>query len=373
MGARTPVKVLHVLATVSQGGVETWLCNLLSRFDPSKFQFDVCFYRRSGEELKDCLLSRASHVFEIPLRDDLDGLRHFIAELREVIRRGNYEVVHCHGLSFMGVALYCAWRERVPIRIAHSHGTSEPARPLVQRTFLALAKRAAQHLATHRIGCSTEAAQALFGRGCLSNGASVLYCGIDLSNDASPASLVARESLGIRPDATTIGCVANFNPPKNHAFLLKVFAQILKHDGGAHLILVGDGPNKADIEKQAAVLGIADRIHLLGRRKDVAALLSILDALILPSLTEGLPIALLESQAQGVPCLTSTVVTREVEVIPGLVKFLPLTADLDEWARTAIALAQSGRNLDHSRSAFQYSAYNIDCGASRLAQIYLSQ
>jgi len=367
------VKILHVLATVSQGGVETWLCNLLARFDQSKFQFDICFYRRSGEELKDYLLSLNAAVFEIPLKDTFCGLLDFIANLRELIRRGNYGAVHCHGMSFTGAALYCAWRERVPIRIAHSHASSEPTRALAHTTFLFLAKQAARHFATHQVGCSTEAAEALFGRGCLSKNASVLYCGIDLSKQVRTNSALQKESLGVPSDATTIGCIANFNAAKNHAFLLKVFARIIRHDAEAHLILVGDGPNKDFIEKQALTLGIANRIHLLGRRNDVSSLLAIFDVFVLPSLTEGLPLALLESQVHGVPCLTSTAVTREVEVVPGLVKFLPLTADVELWARTALAMVHCEQSLEPNHRAFECSPYNIDCGVSRLAQIYLSQ
>jgi glycosyltransferase EpsF len=366
------VRVLHVLATVDQGGVETWLCNLLSRFDRSKFQFDICYYRTTGDELKECMGSVASGVFAIPVEDDWRGLLHFIRSLRELIRRGKYDVIHCHGLSFIGVGLYCAWRENVPIRIAHSHATSEPARPVAHRMFLALAKHAARRTATHRIGCSGEAAEALFGQGCLSKGASVLYCGVDLAKAASLASPMSKESLGIPRSATTIGCVANFTDVKNHVFLLAVFARILQYDGGAHLILVGDGQNRLAMAKQAAMLGITDRVHLVGRRKDVPALLSTFDVFLLPSLTEGLPIALLEAQAHGVPCLTSTAVTREAAVIPELVKFLPLTADIDLWARAAIMMARphSDRDSERSRRAFEVSPFNIDRGVSSLTEIY---
>lgn len=366
------VKVLHVVATVDQGGVETWLCNLLPRFDRSKFEFDVCYYRRTSSELKENLVSAEFGVFAIPLEDDLGGLLRFTGALRELIRRRKYDVVHCHGLSFIGVALYCAWQEGVHIRIAHSHGTSEPARPITRRTFLALAKHAARRLPTHRIGCSTEAAEALFGRGCLSKEVSVLYCGVDLSYGAAMVSAPSKESLGISRSATTIGCVANFIPAKNHAFLLDVFARILQFDSGAHLILVGDGQNKEAIVKRSAMLGITDRVHLLGRRKDVPALLSIFDVFLLPSLTEGLPIALLEAQAHGVPCLTSTAVTRESEVVAGLVKFIPLTAPLEVWARAAIAIARptSNRDPERSRRVFERSPYNIDRGVSLLTEIY---
>src|ERR1700730_2805341 len=374
MRAGTRVRVLHVVATLGQGGVETWLCNLLPRFDKSKFQFDICFYRRTREELKERFLSAACRVIEIPLKDDIGVLERFVGDLRQLIRCGEYEAVHCHGMSFIGVALYCAWRERVPIRIAHSHGTSEPARPVTQRTFLALARYAAQRLATHTVGCCTEAAEALFGQGCLRKGASVLYCGVDLEKGTPGVPPGLKESLGIPLSATTIGCVANFTPAKNHSFLLAVFEGILRHDTEAHLVLVGDGQYKDEIEKKAAELGILERIHLLGCRNDVPALLSIFNVFILPSLTEGLPVSLLEAQAHSVACVTSTAVTREAEVIPGLVKFLPLTADLDLWARTAIAMARSDskQSADGSRVAFQRSPYNIDCGVSRLTQIYLS-
>lgn len=366
------VKVLHILATVDQGGVETWLCNILSRFDRSNFQFDICYYRKTGDELKGCLDSVASGVFAIPVEDNWRGLLHFIRCLRELIRRGKYDAIHCHGLSFIGVGLYCAWRENVPIRIAHSHASTEPARPVIHRMFLALAKHAARHIATHRIGCSTEAAEALFGQGCLSKGASVLYCGVDLAKAASLASPMSKESLGIPRSITTIGCVANFTPVKNHVFLLAVFARILQYDSGAHLILVGDGQNRLAMAKQAAMLGITDRVHMLGRRKDVPALLSTFDVFLLPSLTEGLPIALLEAQAHGVPCLTSTAVTREAAVQPELVKFLPLTTDLDIWARAAITMARPHSNRDSELScrAFEASPYNIDRGVSSLTEIY---
>jgi glycosyltransferase involved in cell wall biosynthesis len=366
-----PVRVLHVVATVALGGVETWLCNLLPRFDRSKFQFDICYYRNSGSELKECMASAASDVFTIPLEDDVGGLANFIRRLRERIRRRKYDVVHCHGLSFVGAGLYCAWREDVNIRIAHSHATSEPARQFIPTMFLSLTKHAARRLATRRIGCSKEAAEALFGMGCLRNGASVLYCGVDLANGASMLP-VSKESLGIPRSATTIGCVANFTPPKNHNFLLAIFARILRYDGGAHLILVGDGQNRAAIEEQAAMLGITDQVHLVGRRKDVPAFLSVFDVFALPSFTEGLPIALLEAQAQGVPCVTSSAVTRESEVITGLVKFIPLSADLDLWARTVMTMARAfpNRNSERSRLAFQSSPYNIDHAVSSLAQIY---
>lgn len=370
-----PVRVLHVLATASQGGVETWLCNALPKFDPSRFQSDVLFYRPGRNDLKGRLASSAREVFEVPLENSCTGLIDFLNILRKLIRRRKYHVVHCHGLSFMGIALYCAWREGVPVRIAHSHGTSEPNRQLTEQLFLTLAKRLTKSLATHRIGCSTEAAEAVFGHGCVNKGATVIYCGLDLSQRSCVPSSVSKEALEIPAHATVIGCIANFTAAKNHAFLLKMFARILQFREDIYLILVGDGPYRAPIEKQIEALDISNRIRNLGRRYDVLELLCLFDVFVLPSLMEGLPLALLEAQASGVPCVTSSAVTKEAEVVRGLVTFLPLDAGLDLWAQTVMRAAscRSGRNYEQNRSAFEGSPYDINSGISHLKEIYLSR
>jgi glycosyltransferase involved in cell wall biosynthesis len=369
-----PTRVLHVLATASQGGVETWLCNALSKFDATRFESDVLFYRSGRNDLKERLAFSARDVFEVHLRDSVAGLVNFQNALRKLIRRKKYDVVHCHGLSFMGIALYCAWRERVPVRVAHSHGTSEPNRRFAERLFLAFAKKLTKIFATHRVGCSTEAAEAVFGDDCVSKGTTVIYCGLDLSQLGSARSSASKEAFDIPKHATALGCVANFTAAKNHKFLLKIFAQILQRHDEMYLILVGDGPCRLAIEKQAEALGISKRIRYLGNRQDALDLFAIFDVFVLPSLTEGLPVALLEAQASGVPCVTSTAVTKEAEVIPGLVAFLPLNAGLDFWAETVVAksLSRLERNAEQSRKAFKGSPYDINSCVSHLQEIYLS-
>lgn len=368
-------KVLHVVATVGRGGVETWLCGLLTRFDPSAFQFDVCYYRQTDDELRSRFTDAGCRVFSVKLQDTLNGLVVFVRQLSQLMRNERYQAVHCHGMFFVGIPLYCAWRERIAVRVAHSHGSMDPPRRISQKLALEAARRVGAELATHRLGCSTEAAEALFGRGCLDRGASVLYCGVDVKALKLRGAAVSLEELGIPPGAMRIGCVANFTPAKNHGFLLKAFAAIVKRNETAHLILVGDGESRSAMETDANALGIGDRVYFLGRRDDVAALLPTFDVVVLPSLWEGLPLALIEAQAYGIPCVTSTVVTRETEVVPGLVRFIPLSAGPEYWAESILGVVREKSSALHrdTPALIENSSFDINTAVSRLASIYTGQ
>jgi glycosyltransferase involved in cell wall biosynthesis len=368
-------KVLHVLATVGQGGVETWLSNLLVRLNRSKVQSDICFYRRTDSELCDRFKDAGCGLFEIPLVETPAGLINFSRRFLDLLRRRRYDVVHCHGMSFIGLLIMLARIAGVPVRIAHSHGSQEPERLAALRAFLELCRLSANVFATHRIGCSTEAAEALFGQGCCARGANVVYCGIELPAHARDVEAIDRDVLGIPRDSLMVGCVANFTPAKNHLFLLDVFAEIVRRRPDAHLVLVGDGSLRPAISHKIAERGLEARVHMLGRRSDVARLLRAFDVFVLPSITEGLPVALLEAQAFGVPCVTSTAVTPESAVAPGLVSFVPLDDGLDAWVEAVFRSA--GHSSCNARlpntnweDRFRGSAFDIDVCAARLMALY---
>jgi glycosyltransferase involved in cell wall biosynthesis len=117
----------------------------------------------------------------------------------------------------------------------------------------------------------------------------------------------ARIRLGIPADAPTLGAVARFMPEKDHATMLKAFEILSRFVNDAHLILVGSGPKLGTIQTLAAELGVADRVHFLGRRLDVDRILPALDVITLSSTREGLPLALLEGMAAGAAAIATDV------------------------------------------------------------------
>lgn len=136
----------------------------------------------------------------------------------------------------------------------------------------------------------------------------VIPNGIDLARFTAAADRgTARLELGLKEDDAALVCVATLRPVKRHADLLQGFAAAAREGGRWKLVLIGDGECRPDLERQAAVLGIADRVLFLGTRLDVPRLLSGMDAGVLVSESESMSNTLLEYLAAGLPVISTDV------------------------------------------------------------------
>ena len=151
-----------------------------------------------------------------------------------------------------------------------------------------------------------------------------------------------REELKI-DDCFVIGNVARFSDQKNHPFLLRVFSEIKTLEPKSVLLLIGRGEEFEAVRNIANTLGLADSVFFLGIRDDVPALLNAIDVFVLPSKYEGLPVTLIEVQANGLPAVVSDSVTTEGLVLPNC-KRLSLSSSPKEWAE--IILKMSSKRLD---------------------------
>ncbi len=136
------------------------------------------------------------------------------------------------------------------------------------------------------------------------------------------------------------------------------------------LFLIGDGPLKAEIEKQVEELKLNDKVVFLGTRKDVNELLSAFDVFLFPSLAEGLGIVLVEAQASGLPCVFSDVIPTEACLIPSLLKPISLENTNRAWAEATIA----SKPLEHREDGYTLvkdAGYDIKDIAKELESFYL--
>ncbi|MFP5379999.1 MAG: glycosyltransferase family 4 protein, partial [Vicinamibacteria bacterium] len=137
----------------------------------------------------------------------------------------------------------------------------------------------------------------------------VVYLGAPLDEFARVRSAqevaAARESLGIPPDALAIGCVTRLMPSKGNQYLVEAAPQVLARHPHARFVLVGEGELQADLEAQAAALGLGDRFRFAGFQRDVAAALSAFDLVAFPSLWEGTPLTAFEALAMGKPIVAT--------------------------------------------------------------------
>jgi glycosyltransferase involved in cell wall biosynthesis len=157
----------------------------------------------------------------------------------------------------------------------------------------------------------------------------------DCPHSAQPASrAAARKLLGVRDDEFVAGCVGRLVDLKNHVSAIRVVAGLAHALPQLRLLLIGDGPLRRHLEALAHELGIGDRVRLLGERPDTRELLPGLDAFLMPSLTEGHSIALLEAMAAGLSII-ATRVGGNSEVISHEHTGLLVQANDDEALSTA--------------------------------------
>jgi glycosyltransferase involved in cell wall biosynthesis len=191
------------------------------------------------------------------------------------------------------------------------------------------------------LACSREAAQA-FGAG----PARILPYGVDLAPFTQPHPAMQphpglRERLGTPPGARVLGAFGRLTRQKNHTFLLDAFATALRSQPELYLLIAGEGELRSGLEAQILKLGLAGRARLLGLRDDVPALLAgVCNGFAMPSLHEGLPVALLEAQAAGLPCLVSSAISPEATVLGEQVERLALD---EPWPERLAALAGKPR------------------------------
>lgn len=371
-----PRRVLQLFARLGKGGIETLVMNLYEAMDRSRVQFDFLL-NIPGGEYEQRARAMGARIFYIPQRHEGVAASHkaLVAFFREHAR--DYCAIHQHVSSLTAIVpQYYARKYHIPVRILHSHNSmispTLPARH-IHMLLHRMAKPFVRLLATNYLGCSDKALDWLYSHTGVRRQAVMVNNGIPVARFTySPEVRAAvRRELGIHDDALVVGHTGSFTVAKNHAFLLDVFAEVVKTRPDAVLLLVGDGPLRGSIEDKIRRLGLTERVRLAGIRDDVNRLLQAVDVQLMPSLYEGLPVSLVEAQASGLPLVISDTISRDTAITPSVV-FLPLSAPASAWAARVVEAARDHRRGDTSQY-IRRAGFDIADTAEKLLNIYLGQ
>ncbi len=362
---RKPIRILHIVTYMGRGGLETMLMNYYRHMDRSKVQFDFLVHRDFEADYDREILAMGGKIFQVSKL--IPWSRSYRNELKDFFRKHpEYTIVHVHQDCLSSVALQCAAECGVPVRIAHSHSSSA-VKDLKYPIKLHYMKRISKY-ATHLFSCGKQAGDWMF---C---GAKheIIRNAIDTAKYDYSVNMAKqkKEELGLQ-DCTIIGHVGNFTIAKNHLFLLDVFAEILKIDLNARLLLVGGGDRREEIETKAKQLGIKQQITFAGVRTDVNELMQAMDVFVFPSLYEGIPVTMIEAQAAGLHCVISDHVSEECIVTSNLVIVKKLSDPAKEWAEHI--LKQSKHLRKSVRSEIETAGYGIMTAAKKLQEFYLNK
>lgn len=307
------IKVLHFVSVPARwSGVMSVIMNYYRHLDRSRIQFDfLCFIHceDSYEEEIRTLGGRVFFISKPGLKNgSIEQIENFLQE-----NRGRYQWFHNHEVYLSFLLRPLARKCGVPGFIIHSHATKYSDRRLaaIRNKILCIP---IGWMKCDKFACSNAAGEFLYGKNSLAKKKFRV-----MPNAIDPQVYVYNENnrnkyrtiLGVQ-SAFTIIHIGRFAPQKNHRFLLTFFANLSKEMPDVKLVMVGDGPLKADMELYTEQAGITEKVLFLGQRNDVPELLQAADLFVLPSLYEGLPIACLEAEAAGLPCLVSDEITKEV-------------------------------------------------------------
>lgn len=354
------IRVLQCVNNMHRAGLETMLMNYYRNIDRTRMQFDFLTHRPFRSDYDDEIEALGGKIYHAP-RLTPQNYPSYFAYMKDLFaEHPEYKIIHSHIDSMSYLPLLAAKKAGVRVRIAHSHSTGidlDFKYPLKQYFRYRMNK-----VATHCFACGTEAGKFLF-RG---REFSVIPNAVDAAQYFYDETIRARKrkELGVSHQLV-IGHVGRMTYPKNHEFLLCLFAEILKFRSDALLILVGTGEKEADLKRKVSELHIDSSVRFLGNRSDVAELYQAMDVFLLPSHFEGIPLVGIEAQFAGLPCLFSHGVPKEV-CFSKACRFRELSDPLSDWAEDVLALtSESNRN-----EVVEYSPYDIKTVAGELQARY---
>ena len=363
MNDENKIRILYINGgTMDFGGISSYMMNYYRQFDKSKIQVDFIVHGEGGvydQEIE----KMGGIIYHIPTkRENLLGN---IFAMLSIMKKGNYHIVHSHMDGMNGLVLKMAKQCRVVSRISHSHNTEHLTTNCIKEKIHEYLRKRIVKYATEFWACSDNAGRWLYGE-------NTLFEVIPNAIDAMKYSFDERKRREVRKrlkleDKYVIGHIGRFDYQKNHTFLLSVFAKLVQSREDAILVLVGDGDLRKSIEAQIIRLGIEENVLLLGTRDDVAELMNAFDLFVLPSKFEGLGIVVVEAQANGLPCICSNQVPREVNITDNVI-FLDLTQE-QAWVE---ALMKTRKRKKDVYTDICKAGYEIKLTAELLQEKYAS-
>ena len=361
------IRVLQEVATMDVGGVERLLYDYYSNLDKGNIAFDFVIFDREKEGILEKPLKEMGCRFHCVPRVKGMGFR-YIAALWKILKNGDYQVVHAHRGSRSFFVLLLAWAAGVPIRVAHSHIAFEPDKNFIKHLKTIVFKHLCRIFATDLFACGDDAARFMWGT---TDPKKVRKMTNAIDTNRFHLALDARDemrrSLGIE-DELVLGTVARIDVQKNPMYLLKIADAVRKSGKKAVLLVVGSGPMEEEVKERTREMGLDGFVRFLGVRKDIPELLAAMDLFLLPSLFEGLPVTLIETQASGLPALVSDRVTREMDKV-GLIRFLPLDDDASSWCDAILNAGVNEDRFAYARKMLE-AGYDISDQAYKLGAFY---
>jgi len=314
VGAR-PIRVLQLITSLERGGAENHLLALLTHADRQAFDLETAVLSGEGE-LVPIFREAAIPVHLLRSRTRFDPLA--VRRLVKLLREGNFDILHSHLFRadiYAGLAV-AQLGERRPLVVSTRHNDDR----FFLNPFVGLIHYMVSAQQDLIIAISDHIARFTVARGVRDPGrVRRVYHGLEppVTRALEREGQRIRVELGVGADEFLVGNVGRLALQKGQRHLIAAMPLLLERVPRAHAVIAGGGDLEDYLRDLADEAGVAERVHVLGPRKDVPALMHAIDVFAMPSIWEGFGLVLLEAMAAGRPIVASRVATIPEVVVDG--------------------------------------------------------
>lgn len=323
--------VLFLSTSSGPGGAERVINNLAASLDPKRYRPVLCLFRSGW--LQERSESRGIRTFIIPTHGIADWRWAF--QFRRLLRQERVDLIHAHEFDANVQGAFVAAMSRIPL-VATVHGKHYFWEKLRRR----LAYRWVSRRAT-MVAVSEDLKNFIVEKvGVCPERITVLYNGVDVSHPPTTQFDVdaCRREFGLPEKDQIVGVVGNLYPVKGHQYLIEGIPAVLKKCPDTSFIFAGRGQLEMELKDQVHRLGLSERVRFLGLRQDIPTILAMLDVFVLPSLSEGLSMAILEAMMAKKPVIATRVGGNPEIVLDGETGFLVPPKDSQALAESLATL-----------------------------------
>ena len=354
-------KVLHIsYGGLGKGGVSSVIFSIVENLS-DQFDFGCVVFSQIGisEDRFEKIgkLHRVNCYVRGSIIEKIVRPFRMYREVKKICLKERYDVIHCHNGEEEAFALLAAKHAGIRIRIAHSHTTNSPRKiSCVKKICYKILRKSINRNATHKVACSTQAAQDFFGN---TADVTVIPNSIDLDR-------YYQDRNGEESHLRFVH-VGRYDYSKNQEFILRVFKIIHQKVSDSSLRLVGFGADEQYLKEKTFEFNLTDSVSFIPGNTDIPKEYKNADYMIFPSRYEGFGIVLIEAQAAGVYCFVSEAIQPEANA--GSLQQLSLNESAETWANVVLSYHAEHPRKKENKKEF-YNRYRAEIVSEKYGELY---
>ncbi len=359
-------KVLIIAASLDIGGAEKVARDIALYADKEQLAFDYVVFGDKIGAYEAQLEQIGCRIYHLP--EPSEGYAAYLRKLCSIMRENRYHAVHAHTMFNCGWVMLAAKWMRVPVRITHSHSALQNGGGFAKSVYEKGMRLLILACSTDLVACGVAAGHRLFGKRAFEKRGNLILNGIDIQAFSFQEEKRTQIRKHLQWEHNKIlGHVGHLTQVKNQVFLLELMPLILEKQPDARLLLLGEGEDRPMLEAKIRERHLEEHVILTGNVSNVADYLSAMDVFVFPSLFEGMPLSILEVQANGLPCVISDKVPKDV-FLTDLIHPLSLSDEKESWVEAV--LTRNRQELHGGEQQLQNSEFSAESTMKKIYQIY---